>query len=105
MSAGTEWIDLYHPEQQAWHRVPDNEAVVRYFRDLGWDTPEDSAARAEEEAGQLRGRDLDDALEAEGLSKSGTVKEKQARLAAKKAEATPTPEESAVPTENEGEQV
>ena len=91
-------IDLYHPEQQAWHRVPDSEMVIRHFRDRGWYTPEESAAIAEEEAvaaaEALKGKALDDALEAADLPKSGTADEKRARLAEHEAEsATPTKEE------------
>lgn len=98
-----QWVDLYHPEQQAWHRVPDNQRVIQHFRDHGWDTPEDSAKRAEEEAQQLRGRELDDALEQAGLSKSGTVKEKQARLAeARQRDSEQAPAEGENINENEG---
>ena len=93
------WVTLYNPTQDAWHRVPDKPIVIQDFQDRGWETPEDSAARAEQDANHLRGKELEDALDAEGLPRSGTVKEKQARLADKRAESAITPEE------NEGEQV
>ena len=95
-----EWVELYNPTQQAWHRVPNHALVIQHFQDRGWETPEDSAARAEKDATQLRGQELEDALKAEGLPQSGTVKEKQARLAEKRAESATTPTE-----ETEGEQV
>jgi hypothetical protein len=94
----SEWVHLYNPTQQAWHRVPDNAAVIQDFQDRGWETPDDSAARAEAEAAQLHGRALDEALDAAGLAKTGTVKEKQARLA----EHENTPEATEA-TEDEGE--
>lgn len=92
-------VNLYNPTQDAWHQVPDDPIVIQDFQDRGWETPEDSAARAEKDATQLRGKELEDALEAEGLPKSGTVAEKQARLAEKRAESAITTEE------NEGEKV
>lgn len=98
-----QWINLYHPGQDAWHQVPDNPLVIQDFQDRGWETPEDSAARAEKDAALLRGKELEEALEAEGLPRSGTVAEKQARLAEKRAEDERA--ESATTTEeNEGEQ-
>lgn len=91
-------VSLWHPEQQVWHTVPNSDGVIQMFRDRGWYTPEESAARAEEEAAAaaeaLKGKALDDALEAAGLPKSGTADEKRARLAEHEAEsATPTKEE------------
>lgn len=93
-----EWVNLYNPTQQAWHRVPNNPGVIQDFRDRGWYTPEESAERAEEEAAQaadaLKGKALDDALDNAGLSKSGTADEKRARLVEHEAEsAIPTTEE------------
>ena len=81
MPETTEWVNLHHPDQQAWHRVPNHPVVIQDFQDRGWLTPEDSAAQAEADAGQLRGQELEDALEQAGLPKSGTVKAKQERLA------------------------
>jgi hypothetical protein len=100
----TQWVNLYNPTQQVWHRVPDHPVVIQDFQDRGWETPEDSAARAKAEAIDLHGKELEDALDEAGLPKSGTVKEKQKRLAAHRAESTPT-EESAIAEETEGEQV
>jgi hypothetical protein len=76
-----EWIELYNPTVPAWHRVPNHPAVVQDFRDRGWETPEDIAARAGAEAEELKGKALDEALESAGLSKSGTADEKRERLA------------------------
>jgi hypothetical protein len=103
MPEAIEWVELYHPEQRVKHNVPNNPGVIDYFRDLGWYTPEESAAHAEEEAAAhaeaLKGKALDDALAEKGLPKTGTADEKRARLAELEAE-------SATPTEeNEGEQV
>ena len=112
MTESTEWVTLYHPDQQAWHRVPDHPAVVQLFQDVGWETPEDSEARAARDASLLRGAELEDALEAAHLSKSGTVKAKQERLAAYRADlpvsdvapAEPhDPLTEGEPTEDEGE--
>jgi hypothetical protein len=99
MTEEIEWVTLYNPAQQAWHRVPKHPVVIQDFQDRGWETPEDSAARAEQDAALLHGKELEDALEAEGLSKGGTVAEKQARLAEKRAESATTTEET------EGDQV
>ena len=76
-----EWTELYHPTFATWHKVPDHPVVVQDFRDRGWETRADIEARAGEEAEELRGKALDKALEDAGLSKSGTVDEKRARLA------------------------
>ena len=76
-----EGVDLYHPLQQAWHRVPDHPLVIEHFQDLGWETPDDSAARAEAEAGELRGKALNEALREAGLPMTGTADEKRAALA------------------------
>lgn len=75
------WVELYNPSIPGWHRVPDHPAVVQDFRDRGWETPDDIAARAGAEAEELRGKALDEALDDAGLSKSGTADEKRARLA------------------------
>jgi hypothetical protein len=95
----TNSVNLYNPSQDAWHRVPNHPLVIQDFQDRGWETPEDSAARAEVDTTQLRGKELEDALEAEGLSRGGTVAEKQARLAEKRAESATTT------GKNEGEKV
>jgi hypothetical protein len=100
-----EWVNLYNPSQQAWHRVPNHPVVIQDFQDRGWETPEDSAARAKDDASQLHGKELEDALDEAGLSKSGTVKEKQKRLAEHRAEQVTPTEESAIAEETEGEQV
>jgi hypothetical protein len=94
MTEEIEWVTLYNPSQQAWHRVPKHPVVIQDFQDRGWETPEDSSARAEQDAALLHGKELEDALEAEGLSKGGTVAEKQARLAEKRAESATTTEET-----------
>jgi hypothetical protein len=103
MPDAVEMIRLYHPVQQAWHDFPNHPAVIQDQQDRGWETPEDSAARAEREAIDLHGQELAEALEEAGLPKGGTVKDKQARLAAHRAEAV-TPTESASAEDNEGEQ-
>ena len=76
-----EWITLYHPGQQATHRVPSNPLVISHLIDRGWETPDDTAARVEAETVGLHGKELNDRLDDAGLSKGGSVKEKQARLA------------------------
>jgi hypothetical protein len=90
-----EWIDLYNPSIPGWHRVNNHPAVVQSFRDRGWETPDDIAARAGAEAEELKGKALDEALESAGLSKSGTADEKRDRLADHEAK-------SAITTEEEG---
>lgn len=89
----TVWVDLYNPDTRGWHRVPNSPDVLDYFGQLGFETAAQSAARAEAEASELRGRELDNALDRAGLSKSGTVKDKQARLAEHAAEAVVVPDE------------
>jgi hypothetical protein len=81
MPEDTTWVTLYHPDQQAWHRVPDSPVVIQDFQDRGWETPDESAARFNADASQLHGKELEDALQEAGLPRSGTVKQKQARLA------------------------
>ena len=89
------WVELYNPTIPGWHRVPDHPAVVQDFRDRGWETAADIAARTSAEAEELRGKALDEALEDAGLLKSGTVDEKRTRLAEHEAAlaATTTEEE------------
>lgn len=93
MTEEIEWVTLHNPTTRGWHRVPNNPGVVQDFQDRGFETPEDSAARAEADTSLLRGKDLEDALEEAGLSKSGTVKDKQARLAEYRRETAPPPPE------------
>jgi hypothetical protein len=81
MPETAEWVNLYNPSQQAWHRVPNHPAVVQDFQDRGWETPEESAERAAGEAEQLRGRALVQALEEAGLPNTGTADEKRKALA------------------------
>jgi hypothetical protein len=94
MPEAIEWVELYHPEQRVKHNVPNNPGVIDYFRDLGWYTPEESAAHAEEQAAKdaeaLKGKALDDALAEKGLPKTGTADEKRARLAELEAESAIT---------------
>jgi len=45
-----EWVTLYHPGQQATHRVPDHSAVIQDFRDRGWETEADTNARLQAES-------------------------------------------------------
>jgi hypothetical protein len=104
-----EGVDLYHPGQQAWHKVPNNPAVIQDFRDRGWYTPEESAAHAEEQAAarakELKGKALDDALRDAGLPTSGTADEKRKALADHEAAQTPAAEGEQDTTEdNEGAQ-
>jgi hypothetical protein len=102
MPEQVEWITLYHPGQQATHRVPDNPLVISHFIDRGWETPDDTAARVEAEAVGLHGKELNDRLDAAGLSKGGTVKEKQARLAEFEAAQEFAEAESATTEEEQG---
>ena len=102
-------VDLYNPTQQVWHKVPNHPAVIQDFRDRGWYTPEESAQRAEDEAAarakELKGKALDDALEAAGLPKTGTADEKRKALAEHEAAQTPAAEGEQDTTDgNEGEQ-
>lgn len=92
------WVELYNPSvgDGVWHRVPDHPAVVQDFRDRGWETQEDIAARAGAEAEELKGKALDKALEDAGLSKSGTVDEKRDRLAEFEAASAETTKEEEV---------
>jgi hypothetical protein len=100
----TEWKWLVHPEYEA-HRVPDNPGVLEMFEGRGWEVTDldgaldaDSVevadavalASAGEQVAGLRGKALNDALESAGLSRSGTVKEKQARLAEHEAKSANT---------------
>lgn len=88
------WVWLISDINGLPHRVP--EAVVAFHAargfqvtdidgDLDSDSEEFAAELAQRqaaaEAEELRGKALDDALEDAGLSKSGTVAEKQSRLA------------------------
>jgi hypothetical protein len=112
-----EWVTLFHPEQHAYHRVPDHPAVIQDFQNRGWLTPEDSEERAKADAELLRGEELEDALKDAGLSRGGTVKEKQKRLADFRADQThseqveptdphdPLTESTTTPEDTEGEQV
>jgi hypothetical protein len=104
----TDWKWLVHAEFGA-HKVPGNPGVVELFEGRGWevtdldgnldaDSPEVADAAALASAGEhvsgLRGQALNKALDDAGLSKSGTVREKQARLAGHEAKsATTTTEE------------
>jgi len=78
------------------HRVPDNPGVVASYVGRGYELTDidgELASDSEEfavelakrnasaDAEELRGKALDDALDDAGLSKSGTVADKQARLA------------------------
>ena len=105
---------LTHPEHGE-HKVPDNPGVIAYFVGRGYvvsdlpaeleaDDPEFIEAleklRAGEQVSELKGKALDDALDAAGLSKSGTVEEKRARLTEHEAAEVTTPAESA--TDKEG---
>lgn len=101
----TPMVRLYNPTLQAWHDVPDNPTVVQNFQDRGWETPAESAARAEAEAAELHGKALDKALVAAGLSKSGTVAQKQERLAEYEAAQTAELIDGDTPTDTEGDQV
>jgi hypothetical protein len=104
MPETVEWVNLYNPTQQAWHRVPNHPVVIQDFQDRGWETPEDSAERAASEAETLRGRALVQALEDAGLPNTGTADEKRKALAEHAAKNDA--EQGDVPTEEtEGEQV
>lgn len=98
----TQWVNLYHPGQQAWHRVPNHPVVIQDFQDRGWYTPEESAAHAEEEAAAaaeaLKGKALDDAAKKAGIPVSLSADEKRARLAELEQADSATPTE-----ETEGE--
>lgn len=105
---------LNHPEHGL-HKVPDNPGVIAYFEgrdyvvtdlpaELESDDPEFIKAQAKLQAGEqtaeLKGKALDDALDAAGLSKAGTVEEKRARLTDHEAAEVTTPADSA--TDEEG---
>jgi len=112
----TVWKWLTHPDLGV-HRVPDNAGVVESFEGRSWQATDidgelasDSeefadalaARQATQDAEELKGKALDQALEEAGLSKSGTVADKQARLAEAKASQGTEAETSAV---NEKEDV
>lgn len=101
----TPMVRLYNPTLQAWHDVPDHPDVVQAFQDRGWETPAESAARAEAEAAELHGKALDAALDRAGLPKTGTVAKKQERLAEYEAAQTAELIDGDTTTESEGEQV
>jgi hypothetical protein len=108
MPADQEWVYLYHPEALGGAQFPNDPAVIAVYEGKGWvrqDTPAEldpdapntgltaeqanaqaAAAQAAEEAEALKGKALDEALEAAGLSKAGTADEKRARLAEHEAE-------------------
>jgi hypothetical protein len=106
---------LTHPEHGE-HKVPNNPGVIAYVAGRGYavtdlpaelepDDPDFVEAveklRTGEQVAELKGKALDDALDAAGLSKSGTVEEKRARLTEHEAaEVVTTPAESA--TDKEG---
>lgn len=98
-----EWKWLVNTEVGGIHRVPDNPGVVESFESRGWevtdldgnldiDSPDVVDAVARAQAGELvsglRGKDLNKALDDAGLAKSGTVREKQARLAGHEVESS-----------------
>jgi hypothetical protein len=60
-----------------------SEQLVDYSSQRGWERiyTEDEKAALVEEAAELKGPDLDEALEKKGLPKSGKADEKRARLA------------------------
>jgi len=91
----TVWKWLTHPEFGV-HRVPDNPGVVESFTQRDWqltdidgelasDSEEFAEAlasrQAVQDAEELKGKALDDALDGAGLSKSGSADEKRQRLA------------------------
>lgn len=104
-----EWKWLVHAEIGMAHRVQDNPGVLEWFESRGWEVTDLSGdltsdsdevadavalAQAGEQVAGLRGKALNDALDDAGLSKSGTVKQKQDRLAEHEAAAiTNTTEE------------
>lgn len=98
------WVYLRHPETGGACRVPDEPGVVESLEARGWqrhvmpaeldpDAPnsgvvaqaagvyEPERILTDDEVAELKGKALDDALDAAGLSKSGTADEKRARLA------------------------
>ena len=109
------WLYMRHPETGGASLIPDDSSVLEVHEAKGWqrfampaeldpDAPNLGAITetvavdvepilsADDVAG-LRGQALDDALEAAGLSKSGTVAEKRARLAEYEADLADTTEE------------
>jgi hypothetical protein len=123
----TTWAYLAHPEIGGHSLFPDDPATIAHYEARGWERrafpegldPADPAAfgqlhealanapapepiLSEDQVAELKGKALDDALDAAGLSKSGTVAEKRDRLADHEAElANPTPtdaEPGAVPS-------
>ena len=100
------WVWLVSGINGLPHRVPDNPEVIEFFIARGFevtdipgeldsDTEEFAAAtagrQALQEAEELKGKALDEALESAGLSKSGSVDEKRQRLAEHQAASTNPP--------------
>ena len=98
------------------HRVADDQAVIASFVARGFELtgisgeiPSDSEEfqvelaklQAGDQVADLKGKALDAALDEAGLSKSGTVEEKRARLAEHEAAEITTPAESATDQEEE----
>ena len=99
----TGWVWVISDVNGLPHRLPNDPSVIaahvaRGFEltDLPGDLNSDDeefvvalgARRAAKDAEELRGKELDAALEAADLSKSGTVKDKQQRLAEHQAAST-----------------
>lgn len=97
------WMYLVHPETGGAQVAPDNPGVLEHFEARGWErhvmpaeldpnAPDTGAVYeterilSEDEALGLKGKALDEALDAAGLSKAGTADEKRARLAEHEAE-------------------
>jgi hypothetical protein len=110
------WAYMVHPDAGA-ARVSDDPSVVEHYEGRGWvrhtlpaaldpDAPNfdpDQASVEEvqriysaDEVAELKGQALDDALDAAGLSKSGTADEKRARLAEHEATLAATTDEGEV---------
>lgn len=111
----TDWKWLISEINGLPHRVPDDSEVVAFYAargfevtdipgDLDSDTEEFEAAlaarQAVQEAEELKGRALDEALDSAGLSKSGSADEKRQRLAESQAAEVTTQADSA--TNQEG---
>lgn len=109
------WVWLISPVNGLPHRVPDHEEVIASFvgrdfvrtdipGDIDSDTEEFALElaklQASDQAAELRGKALDEALEAAGLSKSGSVEEKRQRLADH--EAAEVPPQADTATDQEG---
>lgn len=112
----TAWVYMRHPDIDGQTLIPDSPDVIAFHESRGWERhvlpveldpdavnsgavfeplAETERILHQDEALELKGEALDEALEEAGLSKSGTADEKRARLAEHMAELADEQEESA----------